>query len=271
MRLSIAFFTLLSFQAFGQPNCNVFKYNGDSLQYQACKMAERFGQLYQFEGKAMAILDSAIAVCPYFAYAHYEKAVVYLKAGNFLLWDKYINNAVRLAPIDYLGNRASCRGKFFGDYAGAIDDINLLDSLTNYDIGYVHDAAYHLHSYRALCHKALGQYDKAIEVFESQVNSNKFEVGLFDYIHLGVCYLETSNIPKAIDAFKKQIEYNEMAEARFYLGKCYQRLNQEDASQLELNKAKQLFLSDQKMNDGFHTMEDEIFLEQILENLKGHN
>lgn len=75
-----------------------------------------------------------------------------LKAGNFVGWNRYINAAVRYDSANYLRLRASCRGKFFADYQGAIDDIDSLDALVDYDIGFIHNGDYHLNTYKAICY-----------------------------------------------------------------------------------------------------------------------
>lgn len=253
-----------------QPNCNVFKWKGDSVRYQACLLMDKAGEFYQFDREAMIRYDSAIAICPDYANAHYEKAVVYLKAGNFKMWDKSINLAVKYDPLEYLSPRASCRGKSFGDYRGAINDINRLDSLTEYDLGYVHDAAYHLNAYKALCHKALGEYEIAISIFKDQIKRDSENPGLYDNLHLGVCYLKTKQYQNAIAAFDAQISWNVLAEAHYYKALCYLKIGDTKKHQIEMLRAKELLESDRKLNDPYQTMEDQIFIAQIFEQLAIH-
>ena len=62
-----------------------------------------------------------------------------------------MNKAVALDPKEHLPYRGWCRYQFFRDYEGAIQDIERLDSLSKYDIGYSVNAEYHLHIARALC------------------------------------------------------------------------------------------------------------------------
>ena len=254
---------LLAGSVFSQPNCNVYLWKGDTLQYEACNLSIKYNDYYQFDMKGIAILDSCLSICPYYAYAHYEYGVVYLKAGNFIGWNKYINAAVKYDPVNYLGLRASCRGKFFADYQGAIDDIDRLDSILEYDIGFVHDGAYHLDAYKALCYKANNQNQKAIELFETHLIKNSNNIGLFDYLHLGVAYQKIGNHINAIECFTKQEMVNNLSENNYYKALSYLKLDDIINFDKYIFIGEKLLKSKQKMTDGFHVMEDEIFIGDI--------
>jgi len=43
--------------------------------------------------RGQAILDSCILICPYYAWPYYEKASTYIKSGNFLELNYYINTS----------------------------------------------------------------------------------------------------------------------------------------------------------------------------------
>lgn len=251
-----------------QPNCNVYKWNGDTLQYEACKLSEKFDNYYQFDTRGLAILDSCLTICPYYAWAHYEIAVVYLKAGNFIGWDKYMKDAIKYDAENYLGNRASCRAKFFADYKGAIHDIDSLESIVDYDIGFIHNGAYHLIPFKALCYKTLGNFEKAIEILENFMSEHGHNVGLYDYIHLGVCYQKTGKHEEALSNFKKQELHNDQAENHFYSALSYKALGDLENYNASLEIAKEKLLKKQKMNDPYHVLEDEIFLSDIEALLK---
>ncbi len=247
-----------------QPNCNVYLWEGDTIQYEACKLSHNFKYIYQFETRAIALLDSCISICPYYAFAYYEKAVPFLKAGNPIEWDKNINLAVKYDPITYLGTRASCRGKFFADYDGAIRDIDSLSLIINGDIGYTHDGTYHLEMYKGLCYKAKGDFQKSIEIIERFINSHPSDIGFYDFLHLGVAYQETGNHNMAIKYFLKQQEVNDIAENRFYIAKSYLHLKELSNFHISIKKAKEKIKQNQKMNNKYHVLEDEIFEQDVF-------
>src|SRR5690606_11486794 len=127
-----------------QPNCEVYKFSGDTLKYKACKKAMEVSGHYQFSKEYQTILDEAIKIDPTFDYAYWAKSIAYLKSGDFITWKTLIDKAVELNANEHLGYRGWCRYQFFRDYKGAIADIEKLDSLVTYDIGQSQNGTYHL-------------------------------------------------------------------------------------------------------------------------------
>lgn len=252
---------------FAQPNCEAFKYYGDTLKYKACKVAETAHKYYQFSREFQAILDRAIAIDPTFDYAYSEKSVAYLKSGDFLGWKPLIDKAVSLNPRGNLGYRGWCRYQFFRDYQGAIADIERLDSLMDSNIGFSVNGDYHLNIAKALCYKAIGQKNKAIDIIEQQLKDPQHEPGLFDHLHLGILYLEKQKWDKAIQLFQLQSQHNELAENQYYLGLGYKNLGQVDAQQKALQKALDLYDKKRRMFDPYSAHLDKIYRVDIEQEL----
>ncbi len=267
MKKVLIIIVFLSSQITYAQNCEAFKYYGDTLQYEACQIAEGAKEYYQFSREFQEIYDEAIRKCPYFASAYHSKSVAYLKSGDFINWKKLIDKAVELKPKDYLGYRGWCRFEFFRDYKGAIKDIEALDSLVNYDIGYSSDGAYHLEIARAICYKELGQKKKAIDIIQSKLKDDKYQEGLYDYFHLGVLYLEEKEYEKSIDALNKQNEHNNNAENHYYQALAYKHLAKKEEYMNKLHKAKELYLKGIKMQGGYSTYVDKVYLSEIEDEL----
>lgn len=142
--------------------------NNNQPCYEACVTATE-GEAGQGTKASQLQFDKAIELCPSFDYAYFEKAVPYLKRGDFITWRKLIDKAVELNPTGHLGYRGWCKYQFIRDYRGAIRDLEKLDSLTSFDIGYSINGDYQLNIAKALCYKALGQKTKAIEIIENQI------------------------------------------------------------------------------------------------------
>ncbi len=261
---------LISLNSFAQPNCEAYKYYGDTLKYQACKKAMEIKGHYQFSKEYQTILDESIEIDPTFDYAYWAKSIAYLKSGDFVTWKKLIDKSVELKPKEHLGYRGWCRYQFFRDYKGAIKDIEKLDNLVDYDIGQSQNGTYHLNIAKGLCYRAIGEKEKAIAILEKQIKLNELEefIGANDYLHLGVLYLETEKFDKAIEVFKKQSEYNELAENQYYLALTYKKLNNMNEYKSCLEKAKELYVGGRKMSDPYSNPMDKIYLDNIENEIK---
>ncbi len=257
------FFLSISSYSHAQINCNVYTLKNDSACYKACVEANEAAE-FQGTGYSQQKFDKAIALCPTMAYAYFEKAVPYLKNGDFITWKKLIDKAVELDPMAHLGYRGWCRFQFVRDYQGAISDLEKLDALTRFDIGYSINGDYHLQIARALCYKALGEKTKAIEIIETQLKQKDYSPMPFDYLHLGVLKLETDDLKGAIEFLKKEIVLNDyLAENHYYLGLTYKKLNQFDDFKRSMEQAKAFYLKGYKRTDGYTHPVDKIFLVDI--------
>jgi tetratricopeptide (TPR) repeat protein len=195
-----------------------------------------------------------------------EKAVPFLKRGQFIEWKEMIDKAVELSPEEYLGYRGWCRLQFLRDYEGAIRDIEKLKSLANYDIGYCQTGDYHLNIALALCYKMKGDFEKARELIIHHLNSENYSEGLYDYYHFGVLEYETGNFEEAIKYFDKQIEVNDyLGETYFYKALTHKELNQFELYSQNLKKAENYYRKGKIRTDTYTETIDKIYLIDILE------
>jgi tetratricopeptide (TPR) repeat protein len=254
---------LLAIQVSSQPNCEAYRYYGDETKYKACKAAEKRAGNYQFSRNYQEALDEALAIDSTFAFAYKAKSTAYLKSGDFITWKALMDKAVALEPDLYLDYRGWCRYQFFRDYQGAIDDIERLASIREGDIGHSVNGQYHLHVARALCYKALGQPETAIEVLTTQLQDSTHFLGLYDYLHLGVLYWETGQLEKALDALKRQEAENDLAEIHYYRALILQQTGQQEAAREELKIALQFYQNGKHMFDTYVEQMDRVYLEDI--------
>ena len=244
-------------------NCNVFLYQKDTLQYEACLIAEDAYQYYQYSREYQEILDKAIEKCPHFSYAYRNKSTAYLKSGDFITWKYLIDKAVEYDFRENIGYRGWCKFQFFRDYQGAIDDIEALEAVSKGNIGYSAGGQYHLKVAKALCYKQLGDIDKAISIMEQYMIDSTNQISVFDHLHLGVMYLETGTYDKAITQLNLQTTQNDLAENQYYLALCHQKMGNTDLFTIHITKAKEMYLRNQKMI--FHYTEpiDRVYLEEM--------
>jgi len=234
-----------------QLNCEAFRYNGDTLQYEACKLVENIDdRYYQFSAKFQQTYDNALEICPHFAYGYREKSVAYLKSGDFISWKKLMDKAVEYDAKGNLGYRGWCRYQFFKDYKGAIADFEALEKLIP-NIGYAANGDYHLQIAKAICYSALGKKQKAIDIINKQLTTTDYIIGWYDYYQLGVTYLEIGDTNKAKESFEKQAQKYQFAENMYYMAKIMKNegLLLEYATAKE--KAIELYAHGKNLNDPY--------------------
>lgn len=255
---------LFSWSLYAPPNCEIYK--SDKICYKGCKEAMKGIRYRQGSYQSQEHFDQAIQLCPTLAYSFMEKAVPFLKRGLFVEWKELIDKAVDLEPVEYLGYRGWCRLQFLRDYEGAIEDIEKLKSLVNYDIGYCQTGDYHLNIALALCYKKIGDFEKAKKLFVQQLNSENYSEGIYDYYHFGVLEYETGNFAEAISSFDKQIALNDyLGETYFFRALAYQGLNQLELYAQNLEKAESYYRSGKIRTDTYTETIDKIYLLDILE------
>ena len=213
--LSLLLFVLCThFQA--QVNCN-------AIEGENCKKAcELYNHNPGYQGSKIALetYDKLISLCPNFSDAYADKAIPYLKRGDFISWKILIDQAVALNPKMHLGYRGWCKFQFLRDYKGAIEDIEALEKI--YPTGYLGHSAngdYELRITKAMCYSALGQKEKAVAIFEKQLAKKDHSAGFYDYFQLGVTYFELKNYDKAAENFEKQSGKVDFAENIYYKSK----------------------------------------------------
>lgn len=262
MRLVLFFSILLtSLSTTGQVNCNVYK--NDPACFKACELSEEAGN-YQGAAYSQQMFDKAIDLCPTFDHAWFEKSVPYLKRGQFVEWKKLIDKAVELNPLAHLGYRGWCRYQFLRDYKGAIADLERLDSLTAFDIGYSVNGDYHLKIALAICYKEDGQVQKGISVIENYKKSKEYVRGPYEDLHLGVMKYLIKDYEGATMAFNRQIAYNDFqAENYYYLALIAEELRNEEAFVSNLQKAKAYYQAGKHLRDPYTHHADRVFLEEI--------
>lgn len=240
----------------------------DDRNLSDCEKAKKISEeaaKYQGFDLSQQLFDRAIELCPTYDYAYSEKSVPYLKRGEFIEWKRLIDKAVEVNPKNNLGDRGWCKFQFLRDYQGAIDDIESLDSLVSYDVGYSMDGSYHLNVVKALSYKMLGEKEKAIQIIEDKLNDKDQFVGIYDYLHLGVLYLELGGYSKALECFDQQIKENDyLAETYYYKAVCYKKLSNEIKFAENIEKAKQFYIKGYSLFQPYTELLDKVYYQDII-------
>lgn len=244
------------------PNCEVYKDNEPC--YQACQQSYKAIQYPQGSRNSQIHFDKAIELCEDFAYAFHEKAVPYLKRGDFIAWRELMDKAVALEPEERLGYRGWCRYQFLRDYQGAIDDIERLEAMIDYDIGYAQNGDCHLIVAKALAYKGLGEYEKALSILETFTSDPDFYALPYDLLHLGVMYLEQGDFSKALSSLNQQNEVNpQLADNYYYLAKVYISLGETDKARKSIKECISLYDQGLYRKDVYTTPMDAVSREEV--------
>ncbi|MBP7173186.1 MAG: tetratricopeptide repeat protein [Cloacibacterium sp.] len=245
--------------SFSQVNC-------DAIQDENCKKScqiSNYAEKFQWNEYAQTWFDEAIKLCATNDYAYREKAVPFLKAGDFITWKKLIDKAVEINPNHNLGYRAWCRYQFLRDYRGAIADFQELEKLRPNDLGYSQNGDYQLEIVKGICYSAIGQKEKAISIIENKLSDKNHSVGFYDYYQLGVTYFELNKFEKALENFEKQSKISDFAENIYFRAKVSKIRNKDylDLKKMALKK----YDGGQYMKDTYTHHYNKIYRKQIAD------
>ena len=174
--------------------------------------------IYGLEGQLVA--DSLLQIDPTNARIWQTKAMPYLKNGDFISWNKYINKAVLYAPERYLAYRGFCKAIFVKDYESALLDFEAIQKLK--PNAPVYEMDHSMEFFRGMCYMELGQLDSARFFMEKSIKWQMDNKGAewthyVDFFYMGVIYYELNDISKAhyyIDASLKN--YAQFPDTHYY-------------------------------------------------------
>lgn len=215
-RYYLSFLLLIVYtNTIAQVNCNAIE--GEDCK-KACELYNTASDL-QGSQASQEGFDRAIELCPDFSNAYMEKAVPYLKNGDFATWKILIDKAMALDPKRHLGYRGWCKFQFLRDYKGAVLDLEELKKYYSEDLGRSLNGDYNLDVVKAMSYSALGQKEKAVGIIERLLAARGYVKGMFDHYQLGVTYFELGRYDKALENFEKQSKEYDFAENIYFKSK----------------------------------------------------
>lgn len=264
-RLSILFlsFLLVVCIGFAQPGHKQSKCDCSSKAVQDSLIeryldngAEKLPYIYN-DPAWQSYCDSLLAVCPEIAYAYRQKAIPYIKNGDYEKAFALNNKAVELAPKEWTAYRGFLKCIFTKDYEGAIIDFQKAQRLT--PGGYEMDHTYLF--YEGLCNLELGDYLKAEENLKQDIiiqtgggKENEVNAHFNTFLYLGIVYYEMQKYSKAKEYLNKCLKaYKELPEANYYLAMIYKKENNNEL------KGKYLQIAKESKKEGYSMNEDNLY------------
>ena len=220
----------------------------------------------QGSARSQKYFDEVLALCPTFAPAWREKAVPYLKQGDFGTWKRLIDHAVQLQPAQNLGYRGWCRFEFLHDYAGAAADLTRLMALTRGNSGFSANGDYDLRIVLALCKREQGDPNGALAVFNQCITANEAQqrVGLYDYLHRGVTRLRQGDDAGALlDLQLERQQIKQLADTEYYLGLVYRKQKNQALAHQHFALAETLFRQGHYRHNTYCESLDKVYLADI--------
>ncbi|MEO1714202.1 MAG: tetratricopeptide repeat protein [Bacteroidota bacterium] len=190
----------------------------------------------QGSGAEQFFTQWAIDTDPTNAEAWMQQSIAHNKRGDYATGMDFLEQAVKLKPLEYLGYRGWVKLFMLRDYDGALEDLHRLDQMTPgvADAPWGEDIYFLL----GLCHLQKGQLDSARYWLEYSIESTTagpgedwVDVAVFYYAGL-VRFLRKEPDPARFH-FEKAISYSRRyAEAYYYLALLsWEREEAEEACQ----------------------------------------
>jgi tetratricopeptide (TPR) repeat protein len=199
--------------------------------------------------------DSLIALCPNIAVSYQQKAVPFIKNGDYAIAFPLEDKAVELDPKRYMAYRGFCKFLFMKDYEGAIVDFQKAQQLT--PNGYEMDHTYFF--YEGVCNLELSDYSKSEKNFEHDIliqtgGDKKKSIHFNTLLYVGILYYEMKKNDKAKEYLLKCLsEYPEFPDANYYLALVYKSENNNAL------KKKYLEIAREKIKQRFGINEDGVY------------
>ncbi len=194
--------------------------------------------------------DSLIAICPNIADAYQEKAIPYLKSGDYAEAFELEDRAVELDPERWIAYRGFLHCIFTKNYEKALIDFQLAEQL-------VPNASVMDHTYSFFCGLAYletGALEEAEKMFIKDIEQQKSrgkdnDIHFNSLLYLGIVQFEKKDFLEAERNLKECLKYySQLPEANYFLGQLLKTIGNPD-SDLYFKKAKEYFNEGYSMNE----------------------
>jgi tetratricopeptide (TPR) repeat protein len=184
--------------------------------------------------------DSLIAECPNIADAYREKAIPYIKNGDYAAAMPLEDKAVELAPKEWMAYRGFLKCIFTKDFEGAIIDFKKAQEyLPN---NYVMDHTYFFFigiSYLEMGELKLAEENMKKDLLLMSPEGKEEKMHFNSLFYMGLVYYEMKDYEKAIKYLTHSVDqFKEFPDANYYLAVIYLAQNDEIKAKYHLDLAK---------------------------------
>ncbi len=232
--------TVFSLISFGQ---NIVKDKSYFLK-------QAFERYQQTSNEFRVYIDSALVLTPNDAQLWREKATSYFKAAQYEEAIKYINKAVELDTLAWLGYRGFMKCIFMKDYANAI--IDLKEFYRKRPLEHIMDHSYPFWigiSYLKLCELDSADNYLGLSV-KMALSRGKEAVHYADWYYWGLCKYKQKNYMEALSYFENAaVFYSEYPDNAYYKAMTLLQINRKEEAKAILVQAKANIKNGYRMNE----------------------
>lgn len=219
--------------------------------------------------KRMRLLEKAIRLNPRNDEAWVRLAEPYLQKGLYKEWSQYNDKAIKLNPEQWQAQRGQAKLFYFRDFAGALYDFDVTDTLTVDKPDYIYNTS--VDYLRGLCYYGLKNHDKATEYFNLYLKTENEKTGSKQidktaFLYLGMIENYHQNYEDAIKILEKAIgEYDHFADIYYQLALSNFMLGNIEVAAQHIEKSKKLFDQNDYHKQRFRLYEmiDQLYLGDI--------
>ncbi len=240
------------------------------------KLADKYHDLsqtvYQTSEMHRTYKDSALLAVPNHVEYMQRASYSYKKAGEHIKAMEMLNKAVAIDTAN--GKTAALEYKawsmlyFYRDYESIIKDVDKVIEISKLPHKACHGESCLL--LKAQAYYQLREYKKAIETFDYLLKILK-EQGVnpkddfLSNFYLARSYFKLNDLDQSLFYLEEQLAmpYSVKAELNFYAGQIYVLKNDKEKAKQHFLKAKELYLQNDKMNEPYIERFDEIFMNNI--------
>ncbi len=225
-------------------------------------------QWFGYHKKGNEMIEKSIKNLKNFSASEYHLVSIQnTKNGNYNKAIKYLDKASELEPKEIDGYYGWLLLYYYRDFEKSLFHLNRYDSFTpNFD-DYVGDD--NILYAKALCYKELGQYSKALELFDKAIESELKEHNE-NWISHQIYFQKARTLhllrqqKKAIEYYDKTIKlWNKSSESFYYKGLAQIEINDSIVGRENLNIALDLVTKGYKTTDSYVALFDEVYQIEI--------
>ncbi|MDZ7935411.1 MAG: hypothetical protein U5M51_10720 [Emticicia sp.] len=214
-------------------------------------ITNRYWHTFSYNSSEWQIyLDSALAIEPQNAYLWQQKSMPNFKSGKYYDGMRFLNKAVELDTLAWLGYRGFMKCVFMKDYANAIVDLKAIYKKRPIDQEMDHSYPFWI----GISYLKLNKLDSADYYLGLSVNNalkkSKEAVHYVDWFYWGLLKYKQKNYAKALECFENAgLQNSHFPDLEFYKAMVLLQLSQKEEAKGLLVQAKTNIAAGYRMNE----------------------